>query len=161
MINVICICTEWAPIRTGKVKVRGMALCVQCIRSIFHEICLLFKGNPRIFPEGVADFLVCKLRDWVVSFIVCIGGEWRGIVKLVLSLVVVAKVSAQPSLCFLCMCALSLSFRLLRWCIGKAWERCMPSFCVEEVFKESQLKSWKGSLESAHSLKVETASRVT
>ena len=80
MTNVICICTEWALIRTG--KVRGMALCVQCIRSIFHEIFLLFKGNLWIFPEGVADFLVCKLRDWVVSFIVCVVGGCCGIIKL-------------------------------------------------------------------------------
>ena len=91
MINVICICTEWAPIRTGKVELRGMALCVQCIRSIFHEIYLLFKGNIWIFPEVVANFLVFKLRDWVVSFIVCVVGGWCGIVKLLPSLVVVAR----------------------------------------------------------------------
>ena len=73
------------------VKVRGMALCVQCIRSVFHKIYLFFKGNIWIFPEGVADFLVYKLRDWVVSFIVCVVGGWCGIIELLPSLVVVAR----------------------------------------------------------------------
>ena len=61
VVNVVCVCTEWASIRTGKVEVEGMALCVQCIRAILHKIYLLFKCNLWIFPEGVADLLVCKL----------------------------------------------------------------------------------------------------
>jgi len=52
---------------------------------------LLFKGNLWIFPKGVADFLVCKLRGRVVGFIVCAVGGWCGIVKLLPSLVVVAR----------------------------------------------------------------------
>ena len=91
MINIIGISTEWASIRAGEIKARGMVLCVQCIRSIFHEIYLLFKGNLWIFPEGVADCLVCKLRGRVVGLIVCVVCGWCGIIKLLPSLVVVSR----------------------------------------------------------------------
>eukprot|EP00983_Pelagomonas_calceolata_P019983 631477-Pelagomonas_calceolata.AAC.1 len=40
--------------------------------------------------------------------------------------------SAEPSLYFLCICALSWSFRLVRQWIEKVWERHMPSFCAQE-----------------------------
>ena len=120
MINVISTCTERAPIRTGKVKARGMALCVQCIRSIFHEVYLLFKGNLWIFPEGVADCLVCKLRGRVVGLIVRVVCGWGGIVKLLPSLVVVARGVSRAKLVFL----VHVSFKFVTQ-VGEVvyWER--------------------------------------
>ena len=61
----------------------------------------MFKGNLWILPEGVADFLVCKLRDWVVSFIVCVVGGWCGIVQLLPSLVVVDRGVSRAKFVFL------------------------------------------------------------
>eukprot|EP00983_Pelagomonas_calceolata_P132998 1161923-Pelagomonas_calceolata.AAC.6 len=52
---------------------------------------------PPRSPQGVADILVSKSRDWVVCFSVCGVGGWYGIVKFLPSLVVEARVARDVS----------------------------------------------------------------
>eukprot|EP00983_Pelagomonas_calceolata_P014335 456517-Pelagomonas_calceolata.AAC.1 len=62
MINAVHVVTERTPFRGGRfVEFVGMLLCVDCPCAVFDYVYLLFEGDLRSRPEGVADFLVINL----------------------------------------------------------------------------------------------------
>eukprot|EP00983_Pelagomonas_calceolata_P019415 610272-Pelagomonas_calceolata.AAC.1 len=98
VINAVHIISQRASsIGGGPVESNGMLLCVDCPCAVFDYMYLLFEGNFRSRPEGVADFLVSKLIGWVVSFYTGSGGRGSGLYGMVEPLPAIVMVARDIS----------------------------------------------------------------